>query len=312
MKVIWVDHKGRGDYRTVTEAVAAVPDHSGERTVIRIRDGEYFEKIRIPASKTNLSLIGESQEGTVLVYDDSVSKRHPDGSKMTVYESASTSVLAADFYAEKLTFANSASRGERRGQAPALQVEGDRAVFHQVSICGHQDTLYTPGAGRQFYENCYIEGTVDFIFGSATAYFTFCELHSITRHNGYVTAASTGEDQEFGYVMANCRLTSSAPKATVALGRPWRPYGSVYFINTWMDEHIRPEGWDNWRDPEREKTARYAEYGSSGPGASPSTRVGWAKTLDAEEAARLTAERVLGGKDGWQPEKVRGQAGITA
>lgn len=307
MRKIVVDQRGGGDCRTVAEAVALVPDRSAERTVIELRNGEYVEKVSVPPSKRGISLIGESRDGAVIVYDDSVSKRKPDGEKMTVYESPTFTVLADDFYAENLTFANSASRLEPRGQAVALQAEGDRAVFRNVAIRGHQDTLYTPGTGRQFYDGCHIEGTVDFIFGSATAFFKNCVLHSLNRHNGYVTAASTPEDRRYGYVFLGCRLTTDAPPATVSLGRPWRPYGSAIFIHTWMDRHIRPEGWDNWRDPAREATSRYAEYGSIGPGAETAARVGWARKLSAGEAALLTPEHVLGEADGWNPERVRAE-----
>lgn len=304
MKTITVDRHGNGDFRTVTEAVLAVPDYGEERTVIRIRNGEYFEKLVIPAAKTKLSLIGESRDGTVLVYDDSVSRRKPDGEKMSVYDTPSVTVLAADFHAERLTFANTASVREPQGQAVALQAGGDRAVFRNVAVRGHQDALYTPGNGRQLYDGCYIEGTVDFIFGSATAVFRRCEIHSIDRHNGYVTAPSTAPEQPYGYVFLECRLTTSAPPATVYLGRPWRPYGSALFVDTWMDRHIRPEGWDNWRDPARERTARFGESGSRGPGAEGARRVGWAKRLAGEEVSRLTVERILGGSDNWRPETV--------
>lgn len=308
MRTIVVDKNGCGDCRTIAEAIAAAPDYASERTLILVRNGHYKQKITVPPSKTNLCMVGESRDGTVIVYDDSVSTIKPDGEKMSMYETPSFTILADDFYAENLTFANSASRLEPRGQALALHVEGDRAVFRNAAILGHQDTLYTPGSGRQFYDSCYIEGTVDFVFGSATAVFKDCELHSLNRHNGYVTAASTGESQPYGYVFLDCRLTGAAPPATVSLGRPWQPYGSAIFVRTWMDRHIRPEGWDNWRDPAREKTSRYAEYGSTGPGAETAARVGWARELSEEEASALTVRSVLAGRDGWNPEEVRAAA----
>ncbi|MGE7828215.1 pectinesterase family protein [Paenibacillus sp. NPDC093718] len=305
MRKYVVDQSGNGDFRTVAEAIAAAPDHAVERTLIVVKNGHYKEKITVPSSKTKLSLLGESRDGAVIVYDDSVSTLKPDGTKMTTFDTPSFTILAEDFYAENITFANSASRLEKRGQALALHVEGDRAVFRNVAMLGHQDTLYTPGNGRQFYDSCYIEGHVDFIFGSATAVFKDCELHSLDRHNGYVTAASTDESQPYGYVFLNCRLTGAAPPATVSLGRPWRPHGSAIFVNTWMGSHIRPEGWDNWRDPAKEKTARYAEYGSVGPGAESAARVDWARYLTEEEASALTVRSVLEGRDGWNPEEVR-------
>ena len=308
MRKIVVDINGNGDCRTVAEAIAAAPDHADDRTLIVVRNGHYKEKITVPPSKTHLYMVGESRDGAVIVYDDSVSTVKPDGEKMTMYETPTFTILSDDFYAENLTFANSASKKEPRGQALALHAEGDRAVFRNVAFLGHQDTLYTPGNGRQFYDGCYIEGTVDFVFGSATAVFKDCELHSLNRHNGYVTAASTGESQPYGYVFLNCRLTGTAPPATVSLGRPWRPYGSAIFVHTWMGSHIRPEGWDNWRDPAKEQTTRFAEYGSTGPGAEKAARVGWARYLSEEEASALTVRGVLEGRDGWNPEEARAAA----
>lgn len=305
MRTLVVDQSGNGDFRTVAEAIAAAPDHAAERTLIVVKNGHYKEKITVPASKTNLCMTGESRDGAVIFYDDSVSTLKPNGEKMTTYDTPSFTILAENFYAENMTFANSASRLEKRGQALALHVEGDRAIFRNVAILGHQDTLYTPGNGRQLYDRCYIEGHVDFIFGSATAVFKDCELHSLDRHNGYVTAASTDESQPYGYVFLNCRLTGAAPPATVSLGRPWRPHGSAIFVHTWMGNHIRPEGWDNWRDPAKEKTARYAEYGSVGPGAETAARVDWARYLTEEEASALTVRSILEGRDGWNPEEVR-------
>lgn len=295
---IVVDWRGGGDFRTVQEAVMAAPEHSDERTVIEIRKGVYEEKIIVPDSRKAISFIGESREGTVLVSSNYANMLGPDGKKLGNENSASTFVYAEDFYAERLTFSNQA--GLYKGQAVALAVSGDRAVFRDVCIRGNQDTLYTPGQGRQYYENCFIEGTVDFIFGSATAVFEGCELHSIRRHNGYVTAASTTEEQLYGYVFLNCRLTGAAPEHSVSLGRPWKPYAKVVFIDSWMDNHIRPEGWDNWRDPERERTATFAEYGSKGPGARLAERAPWAKRLGKPEAGGIKAA-ALRGSDGWDP-----------
>jgi pectinesterase len=298
-RTIIVDEKGSGDFKTVQEAVLAAPDYSEERTIIQIKKGVYFEKIVVPESKTNLSFIGDKRDNTALVYDDYSGLKDAEGNKPGIDKCASTFVHADGFYAENLTFSNQA--GIYKGQAVALMVTGDRAVFRNVCIRGNQDTLYATGKGRQYYFDSFIEGTVDYIFGSATAVFDQCEIHSIRRHNGYVTAASTSEQQKYGYVFLNCRLTGTAPERTVTLGRPWRPYAKVIFLNTWMDRHIRPEGWDNWRDPEREKTAQYAEHGSTGPGAAPESRLGWSRQLTRKEAEHLTLAEILGGNDGWDP-----------
>ncbi|WP_339319528.1 pectinesterase family protein [Paenibacillus sp. FSL R10-2734] len=304
MRTIIVDQNGNGDYLTVTEAIQAAPDHAIERTCIVLKNGEYREKITVPENKRNLCMIGETRDGAIIIYDDSFSTIKPNGEKMTMYETPTFTILADDFYAENITFANAASRVEPRGQALAIEARGDRAIFRNVSILGHQDTLYTSGYGRQLYDHCYIEGTVDFVFGSATAVFNECELHSIDRHNGYVTAPSTGNAQTYGYVFLNCRLTTSASAETVSLGRPWKPYGSSIFVNTWMDRHIRRGGWDNWRDPNKEITSRFAEYGSTGPGAEQADRVGWAKMLTEKAVATLTISSVLSGDDGWNPGEI--------
>lgn|SRR5690625_1069480 len=294
-----VDATGNGDFTTVQAAIDAAPEHSTKKITIQIKKGTYTERIVIPEHKPNIHLIGEDREETVLVYHNTANMRGPDGEKLRISGSASTYVYADDFSAKQITFANSA--GLTAGQAVALYAGGDRLVFQECNILGHQDTLFTPSNGRQYYKDCYIAGTVDFICGSAICLFENCELFSIDRHNGYVAAPATAEELPYGYVFLNCRLTGSTAKHTVTLARPWQPYGQAHFVNCWMGEHIRPAGWDNWRDPEKEKTATFAEYRSSGPGATPDERLSWAKQLTQEEAAKLTVPEVLSGADGWDP-----------
>jgi pectinesterase len=143
---------------------------------------------------------------------------------------------------------------------------------------------------------------VDFIFGNGTAVFEGCTIHS--KGQGYVTAQWRLSDAETnGFIFRNCRLTGVNTGKGAFLGRPWRPYGRVVFVECWMDTHIRPEGWDNWRDPAREKTARFAEYKSSGPGANPSARVPWSRQLGQEEIRRYATKLFLKGVDGWNPLK---------
>jgi hypothetical protein len=140
---------------------------------------------------------------------------------------------------------------------------------------------------------------VDFIFGAATAFFEKCHVHCLK--NGYITAASTPDDQPFGFVFSNCKITGESAGGNTYLGRPWRIYASTIFLNTEMSEVVRPAGWDNWKKPEAEKTARYAEFNSTGPGANPAARVSWARQLTGAEAKAITVERVLSGADGWNP-----------
>jgi pectinesterase len=152
--------------------------------------------------------------------------------------------------------------------------------------------LYASGKGRQYFKDCYIEGTTDFIFGSATAFFENCKIHS--KKNSYVTAASTPEGTEFGYVFKNCKLTAEDDVTEVYLGRPWRIYAKTVFINCEMGKHILPEGWHNWSKPEAEKTCFYAEFQNIGEGFQPQKRASWSRQLSTDEAKNYTLKRILG------------------
>jgi pectinesterase len=211
---------------------------------------------------------------------------------------ASTLLRANDFTAENITFANSTPRDV--AQALALAANGDRQTFRRCRFLGWQDTLYL-GDGRKYFEDCHVEGGVDFIFGPGTALFKNCEIHS--KRHGYVTAASTPKDAPFGFVFVGCKLTAAddVKAGSVYLGRPWRDFGAATYLDCAMAAHVRPEGWHNWNQPAREKTARYAEHNSNGDGAAPKTRVSWSKQLTDEEAKAITVAAVLGGKDGWDP-----------
>lgn len=205
-------------------------------------------------------------------------------------------VFGDGFYAKNITFENSSGPV---GQAVAVRVDGDKVVFENCRFLGFQDTLYPHGRNsRQYYKNCYIEGTTDFIFGWSTAVFEDCEIYSKAGGH-YITAASTEKETEYGFVFINCKLTGDAPKGSVYLGRPWRNYAQSVFINTEMGEHINQAGWHNWDKPHAEQTAFYAEYNSTGKGANAEKRVPWSKQLTKEEAEKYTAEHILKGKDNW-------------
>lgn len=287
---------GSGDFFSVQEAINAVPDfRKNVRTTILVKRGVYKEKIVIPASKINLSLTGE--DGAVLSYDDYADKLNRFGEKTGTSGSASCYIYAPDFYAENLTFENTSGPV---GQAVACFVSADRAYFKNCRFLGWQDTLYTYGKGcRQYYEDCYIEGTVDFIFGWSTAVFNRCHIHSKTK--GYVTAPSTDQGQKYGYVFYDCRLTADEGVTDVYLSRPWRPYAQAVFVRCDLGGHILPAGWNNWGKVENEKTAFYAEYQSRGAGANPQTRAPFSHQLHSLEGYAM--EDVLAGTDGWNPMK---------
>ncbi|HYG20059.1 MAG TPA: pectinesterase family protein [Ohtaekwangia sp.] len=285
---------GTGNYQTVQEAINAVPDFRKARTTILIKAGTYKEKLVLPKSKSDVTFIGEDASKTILTYDDYASKKNRFGEEMGTTGSTSFYVFGDDFTAENITFENSAGPV---GQAVAVRVDADRVVFIDCRFLGFQDTLYPFGEkSRQYYRNCYIEGTVDFIFGWSTAVFEDCTI--FCKKGGYVTAASTLETTPYGFVFLNCRITGDAPEHSFYLGRPWRPYAKTVFIDCFLDKHIRPEGWHNWDKPDAEKTAYYAEYRSTGPGANPKARAPWTHQLTDEAVKQYTLDKIFGD---WDP-----------
>ena len=291
---IVVARDGTGEYRTIQEAVEAVRAFMDYTVTIYIKDGLYKEKLVIPSWVKNVQLVGESAEGTIITYDD-----HANIDKMGTFRTYTVKVEGNDITFKNLTIENNAAP---LGQAVALHTEGDRLMFIHCRLLGNQDTIYTGREGtRLLFTDCYIEGTTDFIFGPATALFERCTIHS--KRNSYITAASTPENVEFGYVFKNCKLTAAPGVTKVYLGRPWRPYASTTFLNCEFGSHIRPEGWDNWRNKENEKTARYAEFGNTGEGAATTGRVKWAKQLTSKEALRYTIENIFTDSSNWYPYK---------
>jgi pectinesterase len=284
---ITVSKDSTGDYTTIQQAIDASRSFPDQRITIYVKNGTYHEKVIVPACNTRLSIIGESAEKTIITYDDYFGKMNR-GRNSTFY-TYTLYVEADDFYAENLTVENTAGPV---GQALALSVKGDRCVFRNCRILGNQDTLYTDGLNsRQYFYGCYIEGTTDFIFGAATALFENCIIHS--KSNSYITAASTPQGKPYGYVFLNCRLTAAEGVQKVFLGRPWRDYARVAFIKCELGVHIQPSGWANWSGTGRDKTAYYAEYGNTGPGADISKRVNWSHQLSKEEAEQYTLNNIL-------------------
>lgn len=286
---------GSGDFFTIQEAINAVPDFRKEsRTTIYIRKGVYKEKLIIPASKINVSLVGA--EGAVISGDDYASKPNRFGENMSTSGSASCYIYAPDLICENLTFENTAGRV---GQAVACFVAGDRVIFRNCRFLGNQDTLYNFGKHcRQYFEDCYIEGTVDFIFGSSTAVFNRCIVHSLSK--GYLTAPSTPQDEAYGYVFIDCRLTAAEGVEKVYLARPWRPYAKSVFIHCEMGGHILPVGWHNWNKKDAEKTIFFAEYENTGAGAATKKeRAKFGRQL--KNLKGYSIEEILAGADGWNP-----------
>lgn len=286
---------GSGQFKSVQEAIMSVPSGSREKpVVIQIKPGTYKELIYIQHEKRFFRLIGDDAEKTVLTFDLHANLTGTDGKPIGTFRTPSTQIDADDLTFENITFQNSAGPV---GQALAIRVDGDRIVFRRCRFVGWQDTILL-NRGRQYFENCYIAGHVDFIFGAATAWFERCHIHCLK--NGYITAASTYDYQPFGFVFSHCRITGEAD-VKAYLGRPWRDYSNVIYLNTEMSDVVRPEGWQNWNLPSREKTARYSEFASFGPGASAKARVSWSRQLTKAQAKDITVKRVLGGIDRWDP-----------
>lgn len=270
MREITVAADGSGDFKTITEALEAIRAYMDYRVTVNIKNGEYHEKLIIPSWLENVDFIGEDPEKTIITYND-----YAKLDNMGTFRTYTVRVDGCNLTFKNLTFRNNAGRV---GQAVALHTEGDNLKFENCRFLGDQDTMFLAGHDSDLqFDNCYIEGTTDFIFGPATAYFNDCRIHS--KADSYITAASTPQDVEIGFVFKNCKLTADSKVKKVYLGRPWRPYAYTAFIDCEMDSHITPAGWDNWRNPDNENTARYIESGSRGPGANPSARVKWAKTL---------------------------------
>jgi len=292
---IIVAQDGTGNYRTVQEALDAVPAGNTKPVTVFVKKGIYKERIIVDARKNFINLIGEDKEQTILTFNNHAGTKLANGDTVNTWSSASFFLYADDFHAEQISFENNA--GFTAGQAVALRIEANRASFLNCKITGYQDVLFLSGTGvKHYFKDCYIEGTTDFIFGAATAVFQNCHIHS--KKNSHVTAASTTSNIPFGFVFFDCKLTADSSIDKVSLGRPWRPDASVTYINCWMDKHIIPDGWNNWKNPANETTARFAEYHSSGPGANAAARVKWSKQLTDDEVKKYKIENILGN---WKP-----------
>lgn len=288
---------GSGQYKSVQEAISAAPmrtDPATPRWVIFVRAGTYNERIYVQRERGNIHVIGEDRDRTIIACNLNANLPGPDGKIIGTFRTPTLQVDGDGMLWENLTIANTAGPV---GQALALRADGDRLEFRRCRFLGWQDTLLV-NRGRHYFEHCYIEGHVDFIFGGATAYFDRCHIHAL--RDGYLTAASTPKDTAHGYVFADCRITGADGVKTY-LGRPWRSFARTVFLRTEMSAAVRPEGWHNWGKPDAEQTTFYAEFGSTGPGANEAARVKWARPLTATEAAALTPAKVLAGHDGWNP-----------
>lgn len=297
MAVVAAD--GAGDYTTVQAAIDAMPQSTSatNRWTIFVQPGTYRERVYVQREKRFVLLVGADPSRVVITYDLYASMVGPDGKPIGTFRTPTVQIDADDFTAENITFENAAGRV---GQALAVRVDGDRAILRNCRLVGWQDTVLF-NRGRQYIDKSFITGDADFIFGGATTWFEGCRVHC--RRDGYITAASTPAETPHGFVFANGSITGE-PDAHAYLGRPWRDFAQVTFLNTEMSAVVRAAGWHNWDRPDRENTTRYREYASRGPGGVSPGRVGWARQLTKAEAGALSPAAVLGGADRWDPRAV--------
>jgi pectinesterase len=282
-----VAQDGSGNFTSIQKAIDACKAFPDERVTIHVKNGTYNEKLIVPSCNTQLSIVGESAEKTIITFADYFNLVNR-GRNSTFY-TATLKVEANDFRLENITVENTAGPV---GQAIALHIEGDRCVIRNCRLIGNQDTVYAAGRfSHQYFYGCSIEGTTDFIFGEATALFENCAIH--IKSDSFITAASTPEGKPFGFIFLNCKLLAAEGISKVYLGRPWRSFAKVAFLNCEMGSFILPEGWDNWSKSENEKTAVFAEYKNSGSGSDASARVAWSVKLSDNEVAKYNKEQIF-------------------
>lgn len=295
---IFVARDGTAEFRNIDDAIEVCRAFMEYHKVIFVKKGTYKEKLILPSWLTNIEICGEDRDNTIITYDDHANVFIPGTDrKMGTFRTYTVRVDGNDITFRNITIENNAAR---LGQAVALHTQGDRLAFVNCRILGNQDTVYTGGINtRLYFKDCHIEGTTDFIFGPSTAWFENCTI--LSRTDSYITAASTPQDVEYGYVFNRCKIVAAEGVSKVYLGRPWRPYAHTLFMNCQLGKHILPVGWHNWSNTQNEKTTRYCEYDNHGEGAATKERAAWTRQLTKKEAAKVTLENVFRQNGGWMP-----------
>lgn len=295
---LFVARDGTAEFRNIDDAIEVCRAFMEYHKVIFVKKGTYKEKLIVPSWLTNIEICGEDRDNTIITYDDHANVFIPGTDrKMGTFRTYTVRVDGNDITFRNITIENNAAR---LGQAVALHTQGDRLTFVNCRILGNQDTVYTGGINTQLYfKDCHIEGTTDFIFGPSTAWFENCTI--LSRTDSYITAASTPQNVEYGYVFNRCKIVAAEGVSKVYLGRPWRPYAHTLFMNCQLGKHILPVGWHNWSNTQNETTARYCEYDNHGEGAATKERAAWTRQLTKKEAAKVTLENVFRQNGGWIP-----------
>ncbi|KAK4492981.1 hypothetical protein RD792_000308 [Penstemon davidsonii] len=299
-QVLTVAADGSGNFTTVTDAINFAPNNSVDRVFIYVKEGFYQENVEIPSWKINIVLLGDGSDGTVISGKRSVD----DG--WTTFRSATVAVSGEGFLARDITFENTA--GPEKHQAVALRINADLSAVYRCTINGYQDTLYVHSF-RQFYRECDIYGTIDYIFGNAAVVFQGCNIISKMPLRGQgtvITAQSRNSpDEDTGISLQNCSilatddLSSNSSSVKSYLGRPWRNYSTTVYLESYIDDFIEPEGWSNWVGDQGLDTLYYGEYGNYGPGSAIDGRVSWSgyHVMEYDDAANFTVSEFITGEE---------------
>lgn len=298
-----VDPNGCCNFTSVQAAVDAVPDFCQNRTIIWINTGVYYEKVTVPRTKTNVTFQGQGFTSTAIAWNDTANSSH--GTSF----SGSVQVYSTNFIAKNITFMNVAplpNPGDIGGQAVALRISGDQAAFWGCGFFGAQDTLHDD-KGRHYFRDCYIQGSIDFIYGNGKSFYQNCVLISLanpvdpgsTGITGVITAQGRGSQEEnTGFAFTNCTVGGNG---RVWLGRAWKPFARVVFADTSMSDIIAPEGWNDFNDPASDKTVFFGEYNCSGPGANMTMRPPYVMRLSDTQASPFLNVSFIDGDQWLQP-----------
>ena len=289
---IVVDINGGGDFISIQEAIDSIPDNNDTWKVIFVKNGIYYEKVVLGYTKTKVVLVGEDAYQTIITYDDNAGVYKDTLGNGHTFSTYTFRADANDFQAFNLTFRNNAHETRTTGdqQGVAFHGHGDRQILYHCRMLGYQDTYYDNIRARRYIKDCFIEGGVDYIFGFGVTLFDSCQLHT-NRASGYVTAASTPQHYEFGYVFKNCRLTAGMDVNGFLLGRPWFDWANTVFYECWEPEELGIGGWSPWSG--RENTCFYREYNCFGPGSDTTSRVFFGKQLDPARASRYNMDTIF-------------------
>ncbi|KAH7666600.1 Pectinesterase protein [Dioscorea alata] len=291
-KSIFVDQSGHGDFTTIAAAIDAIPSNNNQWIRIHVKAGVYTEKVQIGNDKGFILLEGEGYEQTSVEWGDHTSGGNETDQTSTFRFSGNNIVV------KYISFKNTFNGGSQLGQAVAALVEGDMISFYDSGFYGIQDTL-CDFRGRHYYKDSYIQGAVDFIWGSAQSIYEGCNICSYGEgiDHGYITAQGRGTDSgPGGFVFKSCNVTGSLE---TFLGRAWTPYSMVIFYQTFMFNIVFPQGWDAFNAAGgKESLTYYVEFECSGPGSNTSERVNWVKKPTYDQLKQYIDISFID-KEGW-------------